>query len=270
MRTLPLVAHNPTRVNSARRQRFPIGSRTPPRPVRSASRHRERGVTLIELMIAISLVALLSAGMLIAMRTSLLAYEKTGHRLESNRRAMSVQQILASQIGGIMPVQGQCSSTQGPPATIPFFNGTPDSLRVVSSFSMTEGARGYPRILEYQVVPAQNGGVRLIVDEYPYFGSSSTAPLCRDLQFLPAEVGPSSFVLADGLLYCRFSYHPVYNEAAFTETPWLPVWNQPALPSGVRIDMRPLAPDPVALPFAGVTIPIRVNRDVMKSDYVDQ
>jgi prepilin-type N-terminal cleavage/methylation domain-containing protein len=236
----------------------------------ASPKHSERGVTLIELMIAISLVALLSAGMLIAMRTSLLTYEKTSHRLESNRRAMSVQQILASQIGGIMPVQGQCSSTQGPPITIPFFGGTQESLRVVSSFSMQEGARGYPRILEYQVVPAGSGGVRLIVNEHPYFGSSSTAPFCLDGRFLPAEAGPSSFVLADGLLYCRFSYHEVYNEAAFTETPWLPVWNQPALPSGVRIDMRPLSPDPVALPFAGVTIPIRVNRDVMKNDYADQ
>ncbi len=223
----------------------------------------ERGVTLIELMIAISLVALLSAGMLIAMRTSLLTYEKTSHRLESNRRAMSVEQILASQIGGIMPVQGQCSASQGPPVTIPFFSGTPDSLRVVSSFSMTEGARGYPHILEYQVVPTQSGGVRLIVNEHPYFGSSSTTPFCHDRQFLPAEVGPASFVLADHLLSCRFSYHGVYNEIAFAETPWQPVWNQPVFPSGVRIDVTPLAPDPGALPFVGVTIPIHVNRDAM-------
>jgi prepilin-type N-terminal cleavage/methylation domain-containing protein len=231
--------------------------------MRASPKHSERGVTLIELMIAISLVALLSAGMLIAMRTSLLTYEKTSHRLESNRRAMSVEQILASQIGGIMPVQGQCSTSEGPPVTIPFFNGTEDSLRVVSSFSMQEGARGYPRILEYQVVPAQSGGVRLIVNEHPYFGSSSTTPFCRNRQFLPAEMGPSTFVLADHLLYCRFSYHGVYNEIAFSETPWQPVWDRPVLPSGVRIDVGALAPDPAALPFVGVTIPIHVNRDAM-------
>lgn len=231
--------------------------------MRSRSQHRERGVTLIELMIAISLVALLSTGMLIAMRTSLLTYEKTSHRLESNRRAMRVEEILASQIGGIMPVQGQCSSTQGPNVTIPFFGGTEESLRMVSSFSMTEGARGYPRILEYQVVPSQSGGVRLIVNEHPYFGSSSTAPFCRDRQFLAAEAGPSTFVLADRLSSCRFLYHGVYNELAFVETPWLPVWNQPTLPSGVRIVVTPLTPDPAGLPFVGVTIPIHVNRDAM-------
>ena len=77
-------------------------------------------------------------------------------------------------------------------------------------------------------------------------------------------------MLADHLLYCRFSYHAVYNEAVFDETPWLPVWNQPVFPSGVRISVMPLASDTAALPFVGVTIPIRVNRDVMKNDYADQ
>jgi prepilin-type N-terminal cleavage/methylation domain-containing protein len=229
----------------------------------------ERGVTLIELMIAIALVALLSSGMLIAMRTSLLTYEKTGHRLEANRRSMSVEQILASQLGGIMPVQGQCSSAQGMTAPIPFFSGATDGLRLVSSFSMSEGARGYPRILEYQVLPSPGGGVRLMVNEHPYFGPSSTAPFCSDRQRLPVEAGPSSFVLADHLQYCRFAYHAPYNEDAFLETQWLPGWNLPALPAGVRIDMLPLAPDPAGLPFVGVTIPIRVNRDVTKLDYAD-
>jgi len=106
------------------------------------------------------------------------------------------------------------------------------------------------------------------VNEHPYFGSASTAPFCRDRQFLPAAVGPATFVLADHLAYCRFSYHGVYNEIAFGETPWQPVWNQPLLPSGVRIDVQPLTPDPAALPFVGVTIPIHVTRDAMLP-YVD-
>ena len=59
-----------------------------------------RGVTLLELMIAITLVAGLSTGMLMAMRTSLLTYEKTAHKLESNRRFVKTQQILSNQIGG--------------------------------------------------------------------------------------------------------------------------------------------------------------------------
>ena len=56
----------------------------------------QRGFTLIELMIAITLVAALSTGMLMAMRTSLITLEKIDERLKSNRRVMSVERILRS------------------------------------------------------------------------------------------------------------------------------------------------------------------------------
>ena len=68
----------------------------------------ERGVTLLELLIAISLVALLSTGMMLALRTSVQAYGKTGQRLESNRRTVGREQILSNQIGSAMAVTALC------------------------------------------------------------------------------------------------------------------------------------------------------------------
>ena len=50
----------------------------------------ERGVTLVELLIAVTLVALLSMGMLFAMRTGLGALSSTNTRLHDNRRVMPV------------------------------------------------------------------------------------------------------------------------------------------------------------------------------------
>ena len=70
--------------------------------MRSARKQRQAGVTLIELMIAITLVAAISTGMLMAMRTSLITLEKVDARLQSNRRVMGAEQILARQIGGLM------------------------------------------------------------------------------------------------------------------------------------------------------------------------
>ena len=63
----------------------------------------QRGVTLLEMLIAITLVAGLSTGMLMAMRTSLLTYEKTAKKLESNRHFVKAQQILSSQISAVIP-----------------------------------------------------------------------------------------------------------------------------------------------------------------------
>ena len=101
----------------------------------------EGGVTLLELMIAITLVAGLSTGMLMAMRTSLLTYEKTAKRLESNRRFVKTQQMLSDQISAVMPVQGACLGGDGLIVGIPsFLSGSEDSLRMVSSYSIAEGS----------------------------------------------------------------------------------------------------------------------------------
>ena len=238
--------------------------------------HSERGVTLLELMIAITLVAGLSTGMLMAMRTSLLTYEKTAKRLESNRRFVKTQQMLSDQISAVMPVQGACLGDAGQTVGIPsFLSGTEDTLRLVSSYSIAEGSRGYPQIVEYRVIAEQRGSVRLVATERPYTGPQSTVPYCGNAppppvssyefgaQSVAQGAAPSggSYVLAEHLAYCRFSYHEPYDQNRFVETPWLPLWDKPLLPAGVRIEMRPAAPDTASLSVLGVTVPIQVNRD---------
>jgi prepilin-type N-terminal cleavage/methylation domain-containing protein len=251
------------------------GSRS--QPVRSS----QRGVTLLELMIAITLVAGLSTGMLMAMRTSLLTYEKTAKRLESNRRFVKTQQMLSDQISAVMPVQGACLGDAGQIIGIPsFLNGSENILHLVSSYSIAEGSRGYPQIVEYRVIPEQRGSVRLVATERPYTGPQSTTPFCGNAPPPPAvssyELGAqsastalgASYLLADHLAYCRFSYHEPYNQNRFIETPWLPVWDKPLLPAGVRIEMRSAVPDAGGLSVLGVTVPIQVNRDP-RMVYVD-
>ena len=84
-------------------------------------------------------------------------------------------------------------------------------MRFVSTYSLNEAGRGYPRILEYQVIPGENGtGVRLIVNEFWYCGPLSAGSSCVGVMpdpvakapmmiFRPVQIGPSSFVLADKL-----------------------------------------------------------------------
>ncbi len=217
----------------------------------------ERGVTLLELMIAITLVAGLSTGMLMAMRTSLLTYEKTAKRLESNRRFVKTQQMLSDQISAVMPVQGACVADAGQTIGVAsFLSGSENALRLVSSYSIAEGSRGYPQVVEYRVIAEQRGSVRLVATERPYTGPQSTTPSCGN-----SPASGESYVLAEHLAYCRFSYHEPYDQNRFVETPWLPLWDKPLLPAGVRIEMRPAAPDAGGLAVLGVTVPIQVNRD---------
>jgi prepilin-type N-terminal cleavage/methylation domain-containing protein len=230
---------------------------------------RQRGVTLIELMIAITLVAALSTGMLMAIRTSLITLDKVDNRLQSNRRVISVNQILSREIGGVMPVIGLCGGSDGGVSgRTPVFNGTAQTLHMVTSFSMSEGSRGLPHVLELQVIPADEGGFRLIVNEFLYTGPVSITPFCAGNQFRIGQALPQSFVLADRLKYCRIFYQQRPPDLPPTGGNWVDSWSIPDLPAAVRFDMAPLIVDPARLPLLSVTVPIHVTREVL-NPYVD-
>ena len=229
-------------------------------------RHSQRGVTLIELLIAVTLVALLSTGMLIAIRLGLSTMEKVNDRLYGNRRVMSVNRIIDSEIAGIVFNKTECVGGGVPAGSITFFQGEPGTMRFVSTFSLDEAARGYPKILEFQVIPGETEGVRLIVNEHIFAGPLSTGRFCLGRHpdvpvpaFLPVQTGPQSFVLADRLAACRFLYREVVPEPPFER--WVPVWGKDTLPSAIRIEMVPLASDKLRLPLITVTAPVRVSRD---------
>ncbi|HEV2202448.1 MAG TPA: prepilin-type N-terminal cleavage/methylation domain-containing protein [Bryobacteraceae bacterium] len=221
--------------------------------------HAERGVTLIELMIAVSLVAVMSVGMLFALRTSVLAYEKTGARLRANREQVSRTQILARELAGAMPVLSLCGVNM-----TPYFMGASDSLHMISSYSVAEGSRGYPQIIEFQVMRSPVAGVQLVVTEQPYTGPFSTTPFCDPTGGAVSgfSTGAPPFVLADRLASCEFSYHQPVDMLAYQDTGWVPVWKRNVLPAGIRVELTPLATAGGGLPSVAVTVPLRVDRDI--------
>jgi prepilin-type N-terminal cleavage/methylation domain-containing protein len=212
-------------------------------------RRAERGVTLIELLIAVALVAAISTGMLMAMRTSLASLERTQGRLEDNRRTMGVQQLILRQIGGVIPVPIDCAR----------FRGTSASLHLISTHSMNQGARGYPESVDYIVAPEPGGTLRLLLAERPYYG-----PVCA----ADAPAAPQPIVLAEHLAYCRFSYRELIPEALESGN-WLPDWDRVQLPAAVRIEMAPAEASPSRLPMVSLHIPLHVTREV-GAVYADQ
>jgi general secretion pathway protein J len=231
---------------------------------RSARAKSRAGFTLIEMMIAITLVSAILTGLLMAMRTSLTAYQKVSQRLENNRRAMGLDQTLHRQFGGMMPVTGECG-IGGP--NVAAFNGDAASVRFVSSVSLAEGSRGYPRVVEYVAAPDPHGGVRLMMNERLYSGPSSVAPLCVNQIFPPVQVTPQSVEMAGKLAYCRFSYRvPVPDSPMGGD--WIPVWQRPDLPRAVRIEMMPAVPNSSQLPSLTLSVPVHITREVA-GEYAD-
>jgi general secretion pathway protein J len=216
-------------------------------------RRREAGLTLLEVLVSVTLLSLLSVGMLYALRLGLSALSKTDSKLMDNRRVAGAQRILEQELMGLMPVLARCPGAAGAAA---YFQGAPQSMRLVSTFSLDEAWRGRPKILELFVIPGENGeGVRLVVNEIPYTGPASVAPYCIGMPL----ANPHSFVLADKLAYCRFTY---LGPAKDPKDPgiWAPLWEHPAWPFGIRVEMAPLEPNQSRLQPVTVTVPIYMYR----------
>jgi general secretion pathway protein J len=247
-------------------------SGTHDRPERETrNEKRETGFTLLELLIAITLFSIIAVVIVVSLRVGLSAMNKVDNRLMSNRRVVGIERVLEQEIAGLMPVTADCQNPGGgPPARAAFFQGEPQSMRLTSSYSLQEGSRGLPMILEYLVIPGENDlGVRLVVNEHLYSGPRSAGQFCAGggpmPVFLPIQTGPFSFVLADKLAYCRFSFRELLPPPESAR--WVPIWTQQRLlPNAIRIELAPLNPNAAKLEPVTLTMPVHVTRLPME-DY---
>jgi hypothetical protein len=235
----------------------------------------------MEVLVAVMLLSVLSLGILFALRIGLSAMGKANHRLMDNRRVAGTERILEQQIAGFMPVLALVApSPDAAGVKVPFFEGRAQSMRFVSSYSLGEASRGLPQVLEFQVIEGEQGrGVRLVVNENPYTGPRSAGVFCLGpgpdpelgvltQRFLPIAIGPRSFVLADRLAFCRFSYLGAVPGMPVER--WQPAWSpMNKWPLGIRIEMASLDTDAANLKPLTVTEQVHVDRYPI-FDYADE
>jgi hypothetical protein len=243
---------------------------------------REAGVTLLEVLIAVTMLSLLSVGMFLSMRIGLSAFSRTDARLMENRRVAGAQRIIDQELEGMLPALASCGmveSAPGPKTVL--FQGLPETLTMVSTYSLQEAWRGRPQLLQFFMMPSEGegGGLRLMVNEMLYLGPISGGSLCMGIvndpqtgaalaQFQRPAASEKSFVLADHLAYCRFKYLTPSPKAAEPGM-WLPEWRGAGWPSGIRIEMAPVDPSAAQLQPVTVTAPIYFYRDP-KAQYADR
>jgi prepilin-type N-terminal cleavage/methylation domain-containing protein len=227
--------------------------------------NRRSGVTLIEMLLAISLLSLLSVGMLISMRIGFNTMEKVDSRLVSDRRVSYARRIVEDEISGYIYTIASFHPQPDRGMIVGFNQWEPQTMRFVTAYSLQDAWRGRPQIAALQVIPGADGrGVRLIVNETPYTGpdqaGQTIASIDQDstVNYIPVVAGSQSFVLADRLSFCRFSYLQPIPAEPFQI--WRPDWVQrQMLPQGVRIEMAPLDTSPADLHVSTVTVALHVN-----------
>ena len=239
-------------------------------------RPRNAGFTLVEVLIASTLLMAITTGILMALRVGINAMDHADTRLMHDRRIMAVERVMEAQVSDAVPAMTTCmpkddKQTTGDP--IAFFQGEPQTMRFITSYTMNESSRGLPQLLEYQVIPGEHeDGVRLIVNEHVYSSPASATFTCSGTHFdealgapmpvfLPVQIGPFSFVIADKLAACHFEYLQPDKDSDAKPSVWVTRWTRPLLPDAIRIAMAPLDPGASQLPLTSLTIPVRVNRD---------
>jgi hypothetical protein len=220
----------------------------------------------MELLISVTLLSLVMVGILFALRIGLNAYSHTQTHLMDNRRVAGAQRILQDELEGMIPLRVACA---GGGDLTPFFQGEPDRMRLISTYSLNAAWRGRPQILELFVIPGDNGGVRLVVNEIPYVHPKQAGTLClAPGKYQPMAAGSNSFVLADKLAFCRFSY-ATQKDDMLTYPEWMPLFTGRTWPVAVRIQMAPMEPENSRLQPITVTAPLRIHR-LPEIPYVDQ
>jgi prepilin-type N-terminal cleavage/methylation domain-containing protein len=207
----------------------------------TARNRPRRGVTLLELLVAISLFSLLSLAVFFSLRTGLSSLDRVRDRVADLRRQAGAQRSLELMLAGLSPVGAQPPGPAG--GGILFFQGDVTAMRFVSNYSLEQGARTPPQLIELAVAPRPGGGVRLLLNERPYPGPLAAGLLILgtamdpdgvySLRFRPVEIGPSSFVVADNLPSCRFRYL----ERRLDGDIWRERWREQTLPKAIRIEM---------------------------------
>ncbi len=238
---------------------------------RLTARGSQSGMTLIEVIVAMSLLGLLSVGLFTAFQVGASSWLTTRERLMDDRNIAGQNQRFHALFAGIVPLEAKI-----PPdreigvRPFPFFQGEPQSMRFVTSHSITAGSRGGLRITELQVVDAPKKGRRVLLNQLPYRGPFSAGsfvtgwvpipePPGRQLVFEPIRALPNvSLVIADQLADCSFRYLERPSRRNLPSR-WVSIWNDlDGLPGAITINLTPASREARLLPVS-ITTAVRAE-----------
>ncbi|MBN2337377.1 MAG: prepilin-type N-terminal cleavage/methylation domain-containing protein [Acidobacteria bacterium] len=222
---------------------------------RSEGTRTESGFTLLELIVALTLVALMAVALWAAFSISLRSWSTGTARIEAGQAHRYVLDTTRKQIASAYPLQADATGTQ-PAAPSPVFYGRSDGLLFVSLSSRRFFESPGLTLASYRAVPDDGGRVALVAGERRYTGGE-----------VDPEAPPEGSALFDGLAECVFEYFDPGQEPG--EARWVPEWDGSAsgtLPAAVRLTL--VSPDAGSGGFGRqMVIPIRA-RDTLTASSV--
>jgi general secretion pathway protein J len=203
---------------------------------------RARGFTLLEVMLAIVLLALLLAGTWGAIRTAVHAMHSGENAIDRTNRLRVAEEFMRHQISRILPLAfGQDDST----GTNFVFEGSGDSMRFVAPMPGYL-SKGGPYVQTLRLVGSRGGGKALEFSD----------AMLNGFDLAEAKTTMEPVVLLDQIQDGKFEYRTLDDQGDLTD--WSSEWDDPSVtPVMVRIaiTMRPDA----RVEFPDMEIPLMLD-----------
>jgi general secretion pathway protein J len=114
------------------------------------SRVPARGFTLIEVVVAVTILAVLMTVVYGGLSVALTMWETASRRTEAFEETQTALTVLRAQLRGALPLSYSFEGPQGFPISQLAFEGDSRRARFVSSASWRDGENGVPRWIEFQ------------------------------------------------------------------------------------------------------------------------
>jgi prepilin-type N-terminal cleavage/methylation domain-containing protein len=213
----------------------------------------QNGITLIELLIAMSLLGLISLGMLFAMRIGVNSWQHANKRMSADRSVIAASDLITEQLAGARAkVVGWGPLERR--AGFLYFEGRAGRMRLLTDYSVAARVRGGMWIAEYWFESNARNECRLMYNERPFRSDDDIASTVNQVVTGPAGyvadyrapvTSASTRVLYSGIHNCTFEYlvepfnAPVY---------WTPNWTSDnrLLPRAVAVRFKGEEADGIA------------------------
>jgi prepilin-type N-terminal cleavage/methylation domain-containing protein len=227
----------------------------------------EKGFTLIETLVAVTLVVLMATGMISVFRTGTRSWARGTEFIDASQRSRIVYDLVRKQMASAFPLSERTDPLITN-VTYPIFEGTESSLRFVSLNSLRFQESPGLTMVRYAVSQdSEEGAYALLGSEQPYIGQTLDSEESIDL-LIPLS-------LFDNLSNCYFEYrapddtgtmNPNMN-AQIEPGEWVREWNaeeQGQLPVAISMTMETLGSNGTARTDK-IIVPIYANDEYTPS-----
>jgi len=193
----------------------------------------EKGFTLLETIVAVTLVAMMAVGIWSVFRTGIRSWARGTEIIDASQRHRIIYDLVRKQAASAFPLAAPVDPAF-PNITYPLFRGTETSMEFVSLNSLRFQESPGLTLVNYEMSPDQEGtGYSLVEREKRYLGQTLDSSEDIDL--------PNSISLFENLSNGWFEYkNPDVEE---DEESWVREWDaqqQSQLPAAVAMNLESL------------------------------